>query len=178
MIARLVKDAVQMSYAATGKVDVPSVTATVFLSDSYAVVALTRVRELARKLGLRGVNRLLRIAQTAVYGVEIGTGVTLGDGVYFTHTLGIVIGGNATIGARVKFMGNNTVGTAKDNGYPIVEDDVVIGCGARILGPVRVGARSVIGANAVVLDDVPPDSIAVGVPAKARTKRGPIDDGA
>lgn len=42
-----------------------------------------------------------------------------------------------------------------DNGYPVVEDDVLVGCGARILGPVRVGARAVIGANAVVLDDVP-----------------------
>ncbi len=176
MFARLVKDALQLTRAATGNDDLSHVASTVLLSDSYAILATTRLRELARKLGLRGVNRLLRITQTAIYGVEIGKDVTLGDGVYFIHTLGIVIGGDASIGNRVKFMGNNTVGTAKDNGYPVIEDDVLIGCGARILGPVRVGARSIIGANAVVLDDVPPDSIAVGIPAKARKRSGGLDD--
>lgn len=102
----------------------------------------------------------------AVFGIEIGKDVELGPGVYFVHTLGVVIGGNAKVGARVSFMGNNTVGTAKDNGYPIIEEDVVVGCGARILGPVRVGARAKIGANAVVLSDVPPDTVVIGIPAK------------
>ena len=63
---------------------------------------------------------------------------------------------------------HNTVGTAKDNGYPIIESDVVVGCGARILGPVRVGARAVIGANAVVVHDVPPGAVATGIPAVCR----------
>jgi serine O-acetyltransferase len=64
-------------------------------------------------------------------------------------------------------MGSNTVGTAKDNGYPVVGDDVVLGAGARVLGPVQVGARAVIGANAVVLSDIAADCVAVGVPARA-----------
>ena len=58
------------------------------------------------------------------------------------------------------------VGTAKDNGCPVIEEDVVIGCGARILGPVRIGRGAFIGANAVVLSDVPPGAIATGIPAK------------
>ena len=67
-------------------------------------------------------------------------------------------------------MGNNTVGTARDNGCPVIEDDVEVGCGARILGPVRIGARAVIGANAVVLADVPADALAVGAPARIITR--------
>lgn len=143
--------------------------------DGYRVLFLNRLRESARGR-LPGVNHALRMVQTALFGIEIGKDVTLGEGVNFTHTLGIVIGGDSRIGARVKFMGNNTVGTAKDNGYPVIEDDVVIGCGARILGPVRIGARAVVGANAVVLSDVAPDTVVSGIPARPHRKRE-RDDG-
>jgi serine O-acetyltransferase len=130
-----------------------------------------RLREAARKWHVPGANHALRLASTVLFGIEINKDVELGPGVNFAHTLGIIIGGNSKIGARVKFLGNNTVGTVKDNGYPVIEDDVVIGCGARILGPVRIGARSIIGANAVVLTDVPPDSVASGIPARVHEKR-------
>jgi serine O-acetyltransferase len=132
---------------------------------------LSRFRSLSRALHIPGVNHMLRVVQTAIHGIEIGNAVTLGSGVYFVHPHGIVIGGDSRIGDRVRFYGNNTVGTAKDNGYPTIEDDVTIGAGARILGPVTIGARSVIGANAVVLADVPPDSVATGVPAKVRPRK-------
>ncbi len=134
-------------------------------------MALTRMRESARRHHVPFVNRTLRYAQMIIFGIEVGKDVTLGEGVYFAHTLGTVVGGTSVIGNRVRLMGNNTIGTAKDNGCPVIEDDVEIGCGARILGPVRVGARSQIGANAVVLDDVPPDSVATGIPATVRPRR-------
>ncbi|MHB8878028.1 MAG: serine O-acetyltransferase EpsC, partial [Myxococcaceae bacterium] len=136
------------------------------LTDSFRITALQRTRELARSLRVPLVNHALRVTQTALMGVEIGARVTLGHGVYFVHSLGVVIGGDAKIGDRVRFYGNNTVGTGKDDGYPTVGDDVWVGAGARILGPITVGARSRIGANAVVLTNVPPDSVAVGVPAR------------
>ncbi|MDB4940912.1 MAG: Serine acetyltransferase [Labilithrix sp.] len=139
---------------------------TAVLQDGYAVLALSRLRDASRRWHVPGANRVLRLTQTIVYGIEIGNGVTLGEGVNFAHTLGTVIGGDAKVGARVKFLGNNTVGTAKDNGYPIIEDDVIVGCGARILGPIRVGKGSMIGANAVVVSDVPPGAIVAGIPAR------------
>jgi serine O-acetyltransferase len=103
---------------------------------------------------------------SAIYGLEVGNAVTLGYGVDFVHPVGVVIGGDAKVGNRVKFMGGNTVGTAKENGHPVIEDDVIVGAGARILGPVHIGARAVIGANAVVVEDVPADTIVGGIPAK------------
>jgi serine O-acetyltransferase len=138
--------------------------------DSFSVTLLQRARELLRRWRIPLANRVLRRTQLALFGIDLGNEIQLGFGVYFVHTVGIVIGGDARVGDRVRFMGSNTVGTAKENGYPVIDEDVVVGAGARILGPVRVGARSVIGANAVVLEDVPPDSVAVGIPATSRPK--------
>ena len=140
--------------------------------DGYKVLLLSRIRESARRWHVPGVNHALRLATTVLYSIEIGNDIELGEGINFTHTLGTVIGGTSKVGARVQFMGNNTIGTAKDNGCPVIEDDVIIGCGARVLGPVRIGRGAFIGANAVVLTDVPAGAIATGVPAKVQVKSG------
>lgn len=140
--------------------------------DGYKVLLTTRLRESARRWRVPGANHALRLVTTVLYGIEIGNEIELGDGVNFAHTLGTVIGGTSKVGARVKFMGNNTVGTNKDNGCPIIEDDVVVGCGARILGPIRIGRGAFIGANAVVLTDVPAGAVATGIPAKVHMPRG------
>lgn len=171
----LLGDAQELARCAYGSSDRKALARAVITSDSYQITAIQRMRELARAWHVPGVNHMLRVVQTAYHGIEIGNAVQLGRGVYFVHPLGIVIGGDARIGDRVRFYGNNTVGTAKDNGYPVIENDVIVGAGARILGPIRVGARSVIGANAVVVTDVPADSLAVGVPAKIRP-RSPNDE--
>jgi len=146
--------------------------------DGYKVLAATRLRESARRWHIPGVNHALRLATTIVYGIEIGNDIELGEGVNFAHTLGTVIGGTSKIGKRVKFLGNNTVGTNKDNGCPVIDDDVVVGCGARILGPVHIGKGAFIGANAVVMCDVPAGAIAVGIPARVRSARSTDSDGA
>ena len=143
-------------------------------TDAYLLLLVFRVRKAILAAHIPLLNRLLRLSQMMFGGIELGNDITLGSGVYFIHSLGTVVGGDARVGNRVRFMGNNTVGTARDNGYPVIEDDVEVGCGARILGPVRIGARAVIGANAVVITDVPADSVAVGIPAKivSRAPRG------
>jgi serine O-acetyltransferase len=139
--------------------------------DGYKVLLMSRIRESARRWHVPGVNHTLRLITTVLYSIEIGNDIELGEGINFTHTLGTVIGGTSKVGSRVKFMGNNTIGTAKDNGCPVIEDDVVIGCGARVLGPIRIGRGASIGANAVVLTDVPPGAIATGIPATIHERR-------
>lgn len=169
MIRTLWKDAVELTRCATGargELRAVQVARVALTQDSYAITALHALRVGARRWHVPLVNTLLRRVQSTLFGIEIGKDVTLGAGVYFVHPHGVVIGGDARIGDRVRFYGSNTIGTAKDNGYPTIEDDVWIGAGARILGPVRVGARARIGANAVVLQDVPPDSVAIGLPAR------------
>lgn len=143
----------------------------ILAEDSFHVLVLFRLRQFARKWRIPLVNRFLRLWQLSVYGIDLGADVELGSGVYFVHTAGTVVGGNAKPGARVRLMGNNTVGNASEDGYPVIGEDVTIGCGARILGPVHVGKRAVIGANAVVVKDVEPGSTVVGIPAKPIVKK-------
>jgi serine O-acetyltransferase len=173
MLKKLVNDALHLRTAARFGDDGKALARAVLTTDSYRILVMNRLREAARRWHVPLVNTVLRNVQQIYAGVEIGKDVTLGEGVYFVHPVGVVIGGDARIGDRVRFYGSNTVGTAKDDGYPTIEDDVWIGAGARILGPIRVGARSRIGANAVVLSDVPADHVAVGIPAKCspRTDR-------
>lgn len=160
------RDAVELSRTMFGDVRRANVARAALTQDSYVITTLNGIRVFARRWHVPVLNGLLRRVQSVFFGIEIGKEVTLGVGVYFVHPHGVVIGGDAVVGDRVRFYGSNTVGTAKDNGYPIIENDVVIGAGARILGPVRVGAGARIGANAVVLTDIPPGSVAVGIPAR------------
>jgi serine O-acetyltransferase len=139
----------------------------VVTQDAFWILVLVRLRERARARRVPGVNHLLRRVLSVVFGCEIGNDVVLGDGVTIIHPVGVVLGGNARLGERVRLLGANTVGTSMEDGYPVIEHDVTLGAGARVLGAVTVGARSIIGANAVVVTDVPPGSLAVGIPARA-----------
>ncbi len=177
LLRKITSDAIELARALRkerSQNDAPSIKEAVqaaLSQDGYKVLLMSRVRESARRWHVPGVNHALRLVTTVLYSIELGNDIELGEGINFTHTLGTVIGGTSKVGARVKFMGNNTIGTAKDNGCPVIEDDVVIGCGARVLGPIRIGRGAFIGANAVVLTDVPPGAIATGIPAKIHEPR-------
>jgi serine O-acetyltransferase len=142
--------------------------------DGSLALLLSRLRQAAQRWRLPMVSSALRRVQTAVFGIEIARGAQLGEGVIFLHTVGVVIGGDSQIGDRVVFLGSNTLGSVDVRGYPRIGNDVIIGAGARILGPVTVGDGAQIGANAVVLGDVPPGAIAVGVPATIRMRDGSV----
>lgn len=99
------------------------------------------------------------------YGLEMMPGAKIGGGLYIAHPVGCVIVVES-MGTNVSVMGNVTFGRRSQLRWPIVRDNAFFGAGCRVLGAVEIGARAVIGANAVVLADVPADAIAVGVPAR------------
>lgn len=129
--------------------------------------------KLAHKLYTRENFTLARIiSQRArkITGIEIHPGAKLGDDIFIDHGMGVVIGETAEVGNNVlMYHGVTLGGTGLEKGvkrHPTVEDDVVLGSGAKILGPITIGKGAKIGANAVALRDVPPYSTAVGIPAR------------
>ena len=113
-------------------------------------------------------------------GIEIHPGATIGKGLFIDHGMGVVIGETAEIGDDVVLYHGVTLGgTGKDKGkrHPTVRNNVIIGSGAKILGPIVIGEGAKIGANAVVLRDVPKNATAVGSPARniVRTKSAIIE---
>jgi serine O-acetyltransferase len=152
-----------------GRMNVREVVATMS-HDGSQVLVLSRLAQAARRHGVPVFGSVVRRLQTTLFGIEIARDVQLGEGVVFVHTVGVVIGGDSRVGDRVWFLGGNTIGSVNMGGYPRIGNDVVIGAGARILGPVTIGDGASIGANAVVLCDVPAGSIALGVPAVVRSR--------
>lgn len=112
-------------------------------------------------------------------GVEIHPGAVIGDNFFIDHGMGVVIGETAEIGNNVTLYHGVTLGGVslnKGKRHPTLEDNVVVGAGAKILGAITIGASSRVGANAVVVKDVPPDSVVVGVPGQIVHRSQPHDD--
>jgi serine O-acetyltransferase len=108
-------------------------------------------------------------------GIEIHPGARIGPGFFIDHGMGVVIGETAEVGANVTLYHGVTLGGTswkKGKRHPTLEDEVVVGSGAKILGPIIIGARSRVGANAVVVKDVPPDSVVVGIPGRVTHRNG------
>lgn len=117
------------------------------------------------------------ISQTARFltGIEIHPGARIGKGLLIDHGAGVVIGETAEIGDNcLLYQGCTLGGTGKDHGkrHPTLGNNVMVGCGAKVLGPFKVGDNSKIAANAVVLESVPPNCTAVGVPARVVKQNG------
>jgi serine O-acetyltransferase len=132
-----------------------------------------RIYRLAHSLYNRGIPRIplmLNGLNRFLNGIEIHPGAEIGANLKIIHPVGIVVGGLCRIGNNVEIYSGVTlgyrIGNVPEDGHPTIEDNVIIGTGAKILGPIIVGAGSAIGANAVVLESVPPNSLAIGVPAR------------
>ncbi len=121
-------------------------------------------------------GRLCSALTRGLTGVDIHPGAQLGPGLFIDHATGVVIGETAEVGADVTiYQGVTLGGTSLDRGkrHPTVGDRVTIGAGAKVLGPITIGHGSRIGANAVVVKPVPPDSVVVGVPGEVIHRRHP-----
>jgi serine O-acetyltransferase len=102
-------------------------------------------------------------------GIEIHPGATVGRRFFIDHGMGIVIGGTAEIGDDVTLYQGVTLGGTSWNAgkrHPTLKDNVVIGAGAKILGPITIGKNGKVGSNSVVVKDVPDDATAVGIPGR------------
>jgi serine O-acetyltransferase len=134
-----------------------------------------RLAHLLWRCRLRWLGRLVSHIGRTLTGVEIHPGATIGPGAFIDHGMGVVIGETAEVGPNVTLYHGVTLGGTswkKGKRHPTLEEDVVVGAGAKILGPIRIGARTRIGANAVVVKDVPPDSVVVGIPGRVTHRRG------
>jgi len=124
--------------------------------------------------GLMLPARLISLWTRSFTGVEIHPGATIGRRFFIDHGTGVVIGETAEIGDDVMIYHDVTLGgrsLQKVKRHPTIGDGVVIGAGARVLGPVMVGNRAQIGANAVVVRDVPAGAVVVGVPGEVLRPR-------
>ena len=143
-------------------------------SGVHAIFAHRIAHRLYRKgyyFSARAVSQLSRF----LTGIEIHPGAKIGKGLFIDHGMGVVIGETTEIGDDCTiYQGVTLGGTGKDVGkrHPTIGDNVMIGAGAKVLGPVKIGSGSKIASNAVVIREVPENSTAVGIPAKVVRRDG------
>jgi serine O-acetyltransferase len=137
----------------------------VLLTDGTPAMIWYRMMQAARRWRLVPLEMLFNRCNTMFCGCIIGRGAEFGPGLVLIHSIGIVINGSVRGGANVKIEHQVTIGAEKRES-PQLGDDVFLGAGAKIIGGIQIGTGAKIGANAVVLQDIPEYATAVGIPAK------------
>ena len=135
----------------------------------FQALTLHRISHKLWRYGLPLIPRLLSQLTRSLTGIEIHPGAKIGSGVFIDHGMGVVIGETSEIGNRcLLYQGVTLGGTGKEHGkrHPTLEENVVIGAGAKVLGAIQVGANTRIGAGSVVVRDVEADSTVVGIPGR------------
>jgi serine O-acetyltransferase len=139
-------------------------------SPRMAPIVLLRLAEFFHDRRINLLSKLFSMLNVVVFGIEVSPRVQIGGGLFLPHTVGTVIGANR-IGDNCTIMQGVTLGTSETDmdftasARPVIGDDVLICSGAKVIGGITVGDHAKIGANAVVLRDVPAYALAVGVPA-------------
>ena len=141
----------------------------ILLYPGYHAILWHRLAHLLYKLDLRFIPRLISQIVRFFTGIEIHPGAKIGRRLFIGHGMGIVVGETATIGDDCTIYHGVTLGgTGKDKNkrHPDIGNNVMIGCGAKVLGPIKIGDNVKVGANAVVLKDIEENCTVVGIPAK------------
>lgn len=149
--------------AARGKVE------TAFTYPGLHAIAAHRVAHGLWTRGWRGLARVLSYLARMATGIDIHPGARIDEGFFIDHGAGVVIGETAQIGRNVTLYHGVTLGGVSwspGKRHPTLGDGVMVGAGAKILGPITVGAGSRVGANSVVVEEVPPQATVVGIPAR------------
>jgi serine O-acetyltransferase len=161
LIAADVRAKSQWCYASTSW----RATIKTFLTDGTAAMIWYRLMQWARRWRLVPLEMLFNKLNGVCCNCIIGRGAEFGPGFVLIHSTGVVINGQVRGGCHVYLEHQTTLGAA-GRASPILGDHVFIGAGAKIIGAVSIGSGSRIGANAVVVDDIPAGATAVGIPAK------------
>ena len=146
----------------------------ILLYPSIHAIFVYRIAHFFYKIHFFFLARLLSQLSRFFTGIEIHPGATIGKGLFIDHGMGVVIGETSIIGDDVKMFHGVTLGglgNQKGKRHPTIGNNVTVGTGAKVLGNINIGDYVNIGANAVVLKDVPAYSTAVGVPARIKEKR-------
>ena len=143
----------------------------------FHAIHLHRAAHWLWKRNLRFLARFLSHISRFLTGIEIHPGAVIGEGFFIDHGMGVVIGETAEIGKNVTMYHGVTLGGTswkKGKRHPTIEDNVIIGANAAILGPIRVGENSKIGSGSVVNKEVPPHSTVVGIPGRVVFREGNV----
>ena len=142
----------------------------VMMTDGTPAMVWYRLMQWARRWRLVPLELVFNRVNTMFCGCVIGRGAEFGEGFVLVHSLGVVINGSCPRRQGVKIEHQVTIGAEKRQS-PVLGDDVFVGAGAKIIGPVVLGAGSKVGANAVVVHDVPAGATVVGIPARVVRSR-------
>lgn len=137
-------------------------------------IALHRISHFLWQSGLQWVARMLSQIGRWITGIEIHPGANIGRRFFIDHGMGVVIGETAKIGDDCTLYHGVTLGGTtwkKEKRHPTLGDNVVVGAGAKVLGPINIGNNARIGSNSVVVKDVPEDATVVGIPGRVVTQK-------
>ena len=138
-------------------------------------LALHRVGNRFWRAGWLSTARFVSHVARFFTGIEIHPAARLGRGLFIDHGMGIVIGETAEVGENVSLLQGVTLGgtsTRREKRHPTLQDNVTVGAGAKIIGAITIGENSRVGAGSVVVRDVPPNAVVVGVPGRVTYKDG------
>lgn len=145
----------------------------ILLYPGFHALLFYRIAHFFSNIKLKFIARLISQLARFLTGIEIHPGAKIGKRLFIDHGMGIVIGETTTIGDDCTIYHGVTLGGTEKDKYkrhPDLGNNVIVGCGAKVLGPIKIGNNVKIGANAVVVKEVPEGSTVVGVPGKIKNK--------